>query len=90
MKIKIIRESLKAILFDCLKASKIMSRELLEETARENGYVPESATRCLRADGKRCVPVKKLNQFKKPIKKAGEKIYWFKWDGGTRLVFKNK
>lgn len=43
--IKLIKDTLKAILLDDLKASKIMSRELFEETARDHGFVPESATR---------------------------------------------
>lgn len=89
-KVKIIQETLKSILLDEIKVSKKLSREDVEEIARENGYVPESATRCLRSTKGRSVPVKKLNQFKKPIKEAGEKIYWFQWDGGTRIVFNKK
>lgn len=89
-KIKLIRETLKSILLDELKASKKLSREAVEEIARDHGYVPESATRVLRADRGTGVPVIKLNQFKKPIKEAGERIRWFKWDGGTRVVFNKK
>jgi hypothetical protein len=89
-KIKIIRETLKGILLDELKASKKLSREQVEEIARDHGYVPESATRCLRSTGGQGVPVKKLNQFKKPIAEKGDRICWFKWDGGTRVVFNKK
>lgn len=89
-KIKIIQETLKAILLDELKASKKLSREQVEELARDHGYVPESATRALRSTKGSGVPVVKLNQFKKPIREGGERIHWFKWDGGTRLVFNKK
>ena len=65
-KIKIIRETLKSILLDELKARRIMSREEVEELACDHGYVRESATRSLRATGDKAVPVRKLNQFKKP------------------------
>lgn len=77
-KIKIIRETLKSILLDELKARRIMSREEVEELACDHGYVRESATRSLRATGDKAVPVRKLNQFKKPIKEHGERICWFK------------
>lgn len=90
MQIKIIRETLKALLLDELQASKKLSREAIEEIARDHGYVPESATRAFRADSKGNVPVIKLNQFNKPISQPGERIRWFKWDGGTRLVFNKK
>jgi hypothetical protein len=87
--IQLIRESLKAILLDDLKASKIMSRELLEETAREHGFVPESATRAFRMSRDEYLPVIKLNRFKKPIQ-GRDKICFFKWGGGVRLVFNKK
>jgi hypothetical protein len=89
-KIKIIRETLKGILLDELKSRKMMSREEVEETAVDYGYVPESATRCFRSTNGQGVPVKKLNQFKKPITEKGKRIHWFKWNGGTRAVFNKK
>lgn len=87
--IKLIRETLKAILLDDLKASKIMDRIEAEETAREHGFAAESATRAFRSVKGEELPVIKLNRFKKPIQ-GKDKICFFKWGGGVRLVFKKR
>jgi len=66
-----------------------MSRPLVEDTAREHGFAPESATRAFRGSKGEYLPVIKLNRFKKPIQ-GRDKICFFKWGGGVRLVFKKK
>lgn len=90
MQVKIIRESLRSLLLDELKASKILTRKEFENIAEEHGYVPESATRVFRDVDGVVAPVIKLNKLKKPIKQSGERIHYFRWNGGTRLVFKKK
>lgn len=90
-KVKIIQEQLKPIILDYLKSTKkLVSRFELEDIAYENGYCRDSAIRIFRkVDGKE-EPVIKYNKIKKPIEDKSEKIFYVKWDGGTRVVFNKK
>lgn len=81
------KQTLKSILTDELRAKKILSREEVKQIASKNGYEPSNAERRLRYEINP-IPCIKLNYRKKALR-ANEHIAYYKWDGG-KTFFKKK
>lgn len=82
------KQTLKSILVDELRAKKILSREEVKKIASKNGYEPSNAERRLRYENNP-IPCIKLNYRKKP-QRANEHIAFYKWIGGKTFFLKRK